>query len=78
MNERFHGNLINARIPSAYGSFLLTDSISYSFLAIYERSGGLLIFDDLGAEANKEIIMLKATTILGFVIGLLLGKIFKF
>lgn len=69
--------LMTSSIPSAYRIFLLDNGITYSFTTISDRSGILLIFDDLSAEASKEIILLIATTILGFIFGFILEKTLK-
>lgn len=67
--------LLTSSIPAAYKIFLLNDGINYTVSILPERTGMLLNFDDLEAEAGRETIILLASTILGFVLGAALEKL---
>ncbi|HEY0652263.1 MAG TPA: hypothetical protein VGD65_04005 [Chryseosolibacter sp.] len=69
--------LMTSSIPEAYRIFLLKDGISYTVPIIPERTGMLVNFDDLEAEASREIIIFFATSVLGFIIGIILEKTFS-
>ncbi len=69
--------LLSSSIPDAYQIFVIENGVSYTVSVIPERTGILLYFDDLKAEASREIILLLVTTILGFIIGVILEKLLK-
>ncbi len=66
--------LLSSSIPNAERTFMLNYGVTYSFKTINERSGLLVIFDDLSSGAIKEIIVLITTTILGFITGMIIEK----